>query len=180
MSVPPEAGMSCGEPARVVQQGVLRPRWKTVGCFTGKCGGAKHTQKWVGNDIPDFKADSKPADHMGPFIHWDAVRSGTSVRRHLERLRMGLSLLCTGESTDYLLHPKQDTNNPIAKKFKSRRTNTALRRGYDIVCRRIPADRALTHYWTKNNPMNVQLVPEPFVEIPEEMAQERGFWGATA
>src|ERR1044072_7381141 len=25
-------------------------------------------QKWVGNDVPDFKADSKPADHMGPFI----------------------------------------------------------------------------------------------------------------
>src|SRR5436190_3013785 len=26
------------------------------------------TEKWVGNDIPDFKADSKPKDHMGPFI----------------------------------------------------------------------------------------------------------------
>src|SRR5260370_8408284 len=26
------------------------------------------TQKWVGNDVPDFKADSKPKDHMGPFI----------------------------------------------------------------------------------------------------------------
>ena len=25
-------------------------------------------QKWVGNDVPDFKADSKPKDHMGPFI----------------------------------------------------------------------------------------------------------------
>src|SRR6202158_1129144 len=26
------------------------------------------TQKWVGNDVPDFKVDSKPKDHMGPFI----------------------------------------------------------------------------------------------------------------
>ena len=25
-------------------------------------------QKWVGNDVPDFKVDSKPSDHMGPFI----------------------------------------------------------------------------------------------------------------
>ncbi len=25
-------------------------------------------QKWVGNDVPDFKADSHPKDHMGPFI----------------------------------------------------------------------------------------------------------------
>ena len=24
--------------------------------------------RWVGNDVPDFKPDSKPADHMGPFI----------------------------------------------------------------------------------------------------------------
>jgi hypothetical protein len=25
-------------------------------------------QKWVGNDVPDFKVDSKPSDHMRPFI----------------------------------------------------------------------------------------------------------------
>ncbi len=25
-------------------------------------------QKWVGNDVPDFKPDSKPKEHMGPFI----------------------------------------------------------------------------------------------------------------
>ena len=25
-------------------------------------------QKWVGNDVPDFKADSNPKEHMGPFI----------------------------------------------------------------------------------------------------------------
>src|SRR5437870_9267363 len=25
-------------------------------------------QKWVGNDVPDFKVDSKPKDHMGPVI----------------------------------------------------------------------------------------------------------------
>src|ERR1044072_4893838 len=25
-------------------------------------------KKWVGNDVPNFKVDSKPSDHMGPFI----------------------------------------------------------------------------------------------------------------
>ena len=30
------------------------------------------------------------------------------------------------------------------------------------------------HYWTKNNPYNVQLQPEFFVEIPEELAREKG------
>ena len=33
------------------------------------------------------------------------------------------------------------------------------------------------HYWTKNNPMNVQLVPEMFVEIPVELADELGIKG---
>ena len=30
------------------------------------------------------------------------------------------------------------------------------------------------HYWTKNNPYNVQLQPEFFVEMPEELAREKG------
>jgi len=33
------------------------------------------------------------------------------------------------------------------------------------------------HYWTKNNPANVELVPEPFVEIPTELADEMGIRG---
>ena len=33
------------------------------------------------------------------------------------------------------------------------------------------------HYWTKNNPMNVQLVPEPFVEMSEEHASDMGIKG---
>ncbi len=33
------------------------------------------------------------------------------------------------------------------------------------------------HYWTKNNPMNVQLVPEPFVEVPAELADRMGIRG---
>ena len=24
--------------------------------------------KWAGNDVPDFKPDSDPKDHLGPFI----------------------------------------------------------------------------------------------------------------
>ena len=34
----------------------------------GRSGGTRPHRRWVGNDVPDFKADSKPSDHMGPFI----------------------------------------------------------------------------------------------------------------
>ena len=135
------------------------------------------TQKWVGNDVPDFKADSKPADHMGPFI-MNAEGVG--------RLFAPLGAFTDGpfptfyepieSPTDNLLHPKQ-THNPIAKKFKSAADKYGTAQdGYDIICTTYRLTEHY-HYWTKNNQMNVQLVPEPFVEIPEEMAQERGILG---
>src|SRR5579859_2130878 len=136
------------------------------------------TQKWVGNDVPDFKADSKPADHMGPFI-MNAEGVG--------RLFAPLGAFADGpfptfykpveSPTDNLVNPKQ-THNPVAKKF----TKTPLDKfgsfkdGFDIVCTTYRLTEHY-HYWTKNNPMNVQLVPEPFVEIPVELAQERGIAG---
>ena len=45
--------------------------------------------------------------------------------------------------------------------------------GYNIVCTTFRLTEHY-HYWTKNNPMNVQLVPEPFVEIPAELADDMG------
>jgi len=48
--------------------------------------------------------------------------------------------------------------------------------GYTIVCTTYRLTEHY-HYWTKNNPMNVQLVPEPFVEIPAELADELGLKG---
>ncbi len=136
------------------------------------------TQKWVGNDVPDFKADSKPAEHMGPFI-MNAEGVG--------RLFAPLGAFADGpfptfyepveSPTDNLIHPKQ-THNPVAKKF----TKTPLDKfgstkdGFDIVCTTYRLTEHY-HYWTKNNPMNVQLVPEPFIEIPEEMARVRGIAG---
>jgi formate dehydrogenase major subunit len=48
--------------------------------------------------------------------------------------------------------------------------------GFDIICTTYRLTEHY-HYWTKNNPMNVQLVPEPFVEIPVELADKLGIKG---
>jgi formate dehydrogenase major subunit len=48
--------------------------------------------------------------------------------------------------------------------------------GFNIICTTYRLTEHY-HYWTKNNPMNVQLVPEPFVEIPAELANELGISG---
>ena len=133
-------------------------------------------QKWVGNDVPDFKADSKPSDHMGPFI---------MNPEGVGRIFAPLGAFADGPFPTYyepvespianLIHPGQ-RNNPVAKRFKSTGDKPNDPKEYTVVCTTYRLTEHY-HYWTKNNPMNVQLVPEPFVEIPAEMANDMGIRG---
>jgi formate dehydrogenase major subunit len=134
-------------------------------------------RKWAGNDVPDFKADSPPKDHMGPFI-MNAEGVG--------RIFGPLAAFADGPFPEFyepvespaknLLHPGQQ-NNPVARKFKSDLDQFGTpEQGYNIVCTTYRLTEHY-HYWTKNNPMNVELVPEPFVEIPAQLAGEMGLHG---
>jgi len=134
-------------------------------------------QRWVGNDVPDFKVDSKPSDHMGPFI-MNAEGVG--------RIFAPLAAFADGPFPEHYepvespianpLHP-QHSNNPVAKKFTSDMDKLGTPdQGFNVVCTTYRLTEHY-HYWTKNNPMNVQLVPEPFVEIPAELANEMGISG---
>ena len=75
-----------------------------------------------------------------------------------------------------VLHPNQ-SNNPVVKKLKTAADKYATPGdGLNIVCTTYRLTEHY-HYWTKNNQMNVQLIPEPFVEIPVELANELGIKG---
>jgi formate dehydrogenase major subunit len=75
------------------------------------------------------------------------------------------------------LHPEQ-SNNPVVKKLTTPADKYATpEQGYTVVCTTYRLTEQY-HYWTKNNPMNVQLIPEPFVEIPVELADDLGIRGA--
>jgi len=135
------------------------------------------TSRWVGNDVPDFKVDSKPADHMGPFI---------MNPEGVGRLFVPLAGMADGPFPEHYepiespianpLHPGQ-SNNPVVKKMKSDLDKLAdANSGFNIICTTYRLTEHY-HYWTKNNPMNVQLVPEPFVEIPAELASDLGLSG---
>jgi formate dehydrogenase major subunit len=133
-------------------------------------------QKWVGNDVPDFKADSKPKDHMGPFI-MNAEGVG--------RIFAPLGAFADGPFPEYYepfespiqnpLHPER-TNNPVVTGLKSADDKYGTVKDYPVVCTTFRLTEHY-HYWTKNNPMNVQLVPEPFIEMGAEMANEMGIRG---
>jgi formate dehydrogenase major subunit len=138
---------------------------------------SESTKKWAGNDVPDFKADSNPKDHMGPFI---------MNPEGVGRIFAPLGAFAEGpfpehyEPTESVienpLHPGQ-SRNPVVKRFKTPDDKYGTPQdGFDIICTTYRLTEHY-HYWTKNNPMNVQLVPEPFVEISEELAQEKGIRG---
>jgi formate dehydrogenase major subunit len=134
-------------------------------------------QRWAGNDVPDFKADSAPQDHMGPFI---------MNPEGIGRLFAPLAAFAEGPFPEHYepiespianpLHPDQ-SHNPVVRKFKTELDKYgSTEQGYNVVCTTYRLTEHY-HYWTKNNPMNVQLQPEPFVEIPEELARELGVNG---
>ncbi len=134
-------------------------------------------QLWVGNDVPDFKPDSPPKDHMGPFI-MNAEGVG--------RIFAPLAAFADGPFPEHyepfespvanLFHP-QHSNNPVVKRFSTPADKYGTPAdGFNIICTTYRLTEHY-HYWTKNNPMNVQLIPEPFVEMPVELAQELGIRG---
>jgi len=134
------------------------------------------TQKWVGNDVPDFKADSNPKDHMGPFI---------MNPEGVGRIFGPLAAFADGPFPEHYepiespilnpLHPQQ-TNNPVVTRFKTDDDKFGTAKDFPVVCTTFRLTEHY-HYWTKNNPMNVQLVPEPFIEMAAEMADEMGIRG---
>jgi formate dehydrogenase major subunit len=135
------------------------------------------SQKWVGNDVPDFKVDSKPSEHMGPFI---------MNPEGVGRIFAPLTAFADGPLPEFYepvenpidnpLHP-QMTHNPVVKRFRTPDDKLGSPKdGYNIICTTYRLTEHY-HYWTKNNPMNVQLVPEPFVEIPAELANDMGLRG---
>jgi formate dehydrogenase major subunit len=137
----------------------------------------EETQRWVGNDVPDFKPDSNPKDHMGPFI---------MNPEGIGRIFGPLTAFADGPFPEYYepiespianpLHPNQ-SNNPVVKKFNTPMDKYGtVEQGFTVVCTTYRLTEQY-HYWTKNNPMNVQLIPEPFIEIPVELADEMGIRG---
>ena len=118
-----------------------------------------------------------PSDHMGPFI-MNAEGVG--------RLFVPLGGLADGPFPEFYepiespvknpLHPGR-SNNPVVKRYKTAMDKYGTpEQGFTVVCTTYRLTEHY-HYWTKNNPMNVQLVPEPFVEIPVELAGELSIKG---
>jgi formate dehydrogenase major subunit len=127
--------------------------------------------RWVG-DVPDITVDSPPSAHLGAFM---------MLPEGVARLFVPGQFVDGPWSEHYEpvespvanpLHATQ-SSNPAVKPFVSEFDVLGKADEYPIVCTTYRLTEHY-HYWTKNNAYSMQLQPEFFIEIPEELAHEKG------
>jgi formate dehydrogenase major subunit len=126
-------------------------------------------EKWVG-DVPDIKPDSPPGEY-GAFIMlpegvgriYSPVLNDGPFAEHYEAVEAAV---------DNPLHPKV-TSNPVTKRFKSDKDVYGSRDQFPVVCTTYRLTEHY-HYWTHHTNILNQLQPGFFIEIPEELAREKG------
>jgi formate dehydrogenase major subunit len=125
-------------------------------------------EKWVG-DVPDMKPDAPPGT-FGAFIMLPegvgkmiATHNDGPFPEHYEAVEAPV---------ENPLHPKV-TSNPATVRFKSDKDIYGKADQFPIVCMTYRLTE-MYHYWTKHIDRLNQLQPGLFIEIPEELAKEKG------
>jgi formate dehydrogenase major subunit len=130
-------------------------------------------EKWVG-DVPDFKPDSPPGQ-FGAFI-MNAEGVGRLFSPSLNDGPMAEHYEAVEAAVENPLHPKV-TSNPVTmalvKKFKSDKDVLGTRDQFPVACTTYRLTEHY-HYWTHHTNILNQLQPAFFIEIPEELAKEKG------
>jgi len=130
-------------------------------------------EKWVG-DVPDIKPDSPPGQ-FGAFI-MNAEGVGRLFAPSLNDGPMAEHYEAIEAAIPNPLHPKV-TPSPAAmtwsKKMKSDKDVLGTADKFPVVCTTYRLTEHY-HYWTHHTNILNQLQPGFFIEIPEELAREKG------
>jgi len=127
-------------------------------------------ERWAG-DAPDIRADSKPEEGLGPFI-MNAEGVGKLYAIEMNEGPFPEHYEAYEAPVENPLHPKV-TSNPVTKIFETELDVYGDRTQFPIVCTTYRLTEHF-HYWTKHQASLNQLQREFFVEIPEELAREKG------
>jgi formate dehydrogenase major subunit len=128
-------------------------------------------ERWVG-DVPDYAPDSPPEAGVGAFIMLPEGVARLFVPGQFAEGPFSEHYEPAESPVPNPLHPRQ-SSNPLVRPFHSEWDRLGTPDEFPIVCTTYRLTEHF-HYWTKHNPYNVQLQPEFFVELPEELAREKG------
>ena len=128
--------------------------------------------KWVGFDVPDYGVNVPPEKGMGPFILTEEGQARLFCRE-LMRDGPGPAHYEPFESPMVNLVNPKIRGNPASRVFKDDwlRFGDAKDFPYAGTTYRLTEH---FHYWTKHAKINAILQPEFFVEISEQLAEEKG------
>jgi formate dehydrogenase major subunit len=129
-------------------------------------------KKWVGPDIPDYKADVAPGEGMAPFImnpdglgHLFAPTGMVDgpFPEHYEPFESPLAKNPFGRSL----------SNPAARLYAKDKERLGTPAQFPFVATTYRLTEHF-HFWSKHTRIAAVLQPEAFVEIGEALARERG------
>lgn len=129
--------------------------------------------KWISYDVPDFAATTTP-DKCVPFM-----MTGETVSRLFSPAMADGPFPEHYEPIESPVKNKMSNTqvNPVALcYFDSSKTREQKPEKYPITC----SSFHLVEHWqsgdaTRNKPWLVEVMPKMFVEVPQELADERGF-----
>ena len=131
---------------------------------------------WVGNDIPDIRADTPPSESVGPFImNAEGVARLFAIQGmkegpfpvHYEPFESPL------EANPFFPQNPKARNNPAARVFKGDGENFGKAAEFPYVATTYRLVEHF-HFWTKHSVLNAITQPQQFVEVGEELAKEVG------
>jgi formate dehydrogenase major subunit len=128
--------------------------------------------KWVGNDVPDMRPDAKPEENVGPFIMnpegvarffaTDKLTDGP-FPEHYEPVE---------SPTANALHPKVQFN-PAARIYARDKEMLGKSEEFPYVGTTYRLTEHF-HFWSKHVRALAVVQPEPFVELGEALAGQKG------
>jgi len=136
-----------------------------------RVGVAWNGERWVG-DVPDYTATSAPEAGLGPFIMLPEGVGRFFIPGQFVDGPWSEHYEPAESPVANALHPPQ-SSNPAVHRFTTEFDVLGTAEEYPIVCTTYRLTEHF-HYWTKNNAYAVQLQPEFFIEIPQELAAEHG------
>ena len=136
-----------------------------------RVGIAWNGERWVG-DVPDYTATSAPDAGLGPFIMLPEGVGRFFVPGQFVEGPWSEHYEPAESPVANALHPEH-SSNPAVHFFTTEFDVLGTAEQFPIVCTTYRLTEHF-HYWTKNNPYTVQLQPEFFIEMPLELAREKG------
>jgi formate dehydrogenase major subunit len=127
-------------------------------------------QRWTG-DVPDYTPDSPPDAGLAAFIMLPEGAARLFVPGQFVDGPWSEHYEPAESPVLNPLHPAQSAN-PAIRKFSTAYDVLGSADEFPIVCTTYRLTEHF-HYWTKNNAYSMQLQPEFFIEIPEELAREK-------